>query len=138
MLPPVLPLLVVHVIANLVWIGSIASVGMIMTVAADPKVGGQIALSVYRKLSTPAFGISFLAAVALLVHNTQLYFVATKWMHGKLPVALAVIALHHVIGARAKHLAEGKKSTPGPVGSLTLVLLALAAVAAYLAVAKPF
>lgn len=133
-----LPLLVAHVIANLVWIGSIASVGLILTVAPDPKVGGQIALAVYRKLASPAFGISFLAAVALLVQNTQLYFVASKWMHGKLVLALAVIALHHVIGARAKHLAEGKKTTPGPAGTLTLALLALAAVAAYLAVAKPF
>ena len=133
-----LHLLLVHLIANLVWIGSIASVGLVLVVAPDPKVGGQIAHAVYRKLANPAFGISFLAALVLLVMNTQLYFVATKWMHAKLPIALGAIALHHVIGARARRMAEGKKTTAGPTGTLVLVLLLLAAVAAYLARAKPF
>jgi putative membrane protein len=134
----VLPLLVIHVIANLVWIGSIASVGLVLATTPDPKVGGQVAHAIYRKLASPAFGISFLAAVVLLVLNTQLYFVATKWMHAKLPLALGVIALHHVIGARAKHLEQGKKTDAGPAGVLTLVLLALVAAIAYLAQAKPF
>jgi protoporphyrinogen IX oxidase len=58
-------------------------------------------------------------------------------MHAKLPVALVVIALHHVIGARAKRLASGARTEAGPVGMLTAALLAAAAVAAFLGLARP-
>ena len=126
-----------HVVGNLIWIGSIASVGVVLATTPEPKTGGLIAYGIYRRLSIPGFALSFVAAVTMLVLNTKLYFVQTHWMHAKLPLALGVIALHHVIGARAKRLAEGRTDTAGPAGTLTAVLLALALVSAYLGVSKP-
>ncbi len=130
-------LLVVHVIANLIWIGSILSVGVVLASSAEPKAAGQIALGIYRRLSVPSFVVSFAAALSLLMHDTDLYLVKTHWMHAKLPLALGVIALHHVIGARARALATGKRDSAGPALILTIVLGVLAAGAAYLGVAKP-
>jgi putative membrane protein len=132
-------LLCLHVLANLVWIGSILAVAVALSLtepAAD--VRGGIARAIYMRVSTPAFLVSFLAGVSLLLMHWKLYMVATHWMHGKLTVALIVIALHHVIGARAKALASGKRKDAGPVGVLGGVLLVAAGVAAVLAVAKPF
>ncbi len=131
-------LLVVHVIANLVWIGSILAVVVTLSSDAEARVRGRIARSVYKKLAAPAFGVSFLAATALLFTNLQLYFVHTHWMHGKLPLALGVIVLHHVIGARAKRMESGKLSEPGPVAVLGGVLFLCALGAAFLVIIKPF
>jgi protoporphyrinogen IX oxidase len=137
-LPSVVQLIVLHVLANLVWIGSIASVGVVLAIGPDPKQAGVIAYGLYRRLSVPAFLISFVAAVALLATNVELYLSKSHWMHAKLPIALGVIVLHHVIGARAKQLANARRTAVGPVSTMTLALLVLAAAAATLGVAKPF
>ena len=42
-------------------------------------------------------------------------------MHAKLPLALVVIALHHVIGARAKRLAGQTRLAPLPARRLAVV-----------------
>jgi putative membrane protein len=112
-------------------------VGVVLASAPEPKSGALIALTVYRRLSVPAFAISFVAAMTLLATNVELYLSKSHWMHAKLPLALAVIVLHHVLGARAKQLCSGSRSAPGAVGMLTLALLVLAVGAAYLGVAKP-
>lgn len=128
-----------HVLCNLVWIGSILSVAVALVSGREsPETAGKIARAIYQRVSTPAFGLSFLTAIVLLVMHWKLYMVVTHWMHGKLTAALVVIAIHHVIGARAKALASGKKKEPGPVGVLGIVLLVAAAGATFLAVAKPF
>jgi hypothetical protein len=49
-----------------------------------------------------------------------------------------VIALHHVIGARARAVAQGKRASAGPVTGLTLLFLILALAATALVVFKPF
>jgi protoporphyrinogen IX oxidase len=130
-------LLLLHVIGNLLWIGSIASVGFILASGREPKLAGELAYALYRSLSVPGFLLSFVAAVILLAHGARHYFVETHWMHAKLPIALVVIAIHHVIGARAKRLASAKAASAGPAGTLTAVLLLAAAGAAYLGLAKP-
>ena len=132
-------LVVLHVIANLVWIGSIAAVALVLSgKRGDSKLKGEIGLDLYKKLAVPAFVVSFAAALLRLILDTQLYLVVTKYMHPKLTLALVVIALHHVIGARAKRMASGARTEPGPVGLLAVVLVACAAGAALLVVVKPF
>jgi len=79
-----------------------------------------------------------LAGVSRLVLDLDLYFVQTKYMHGKLLFAVIVIGLHHVIGARAKAVATGRRSAPGPVGVLALLLLISAVAAALFVILKPF
>jgi protoporphyrinogen IX oxidase len=132
-------LVAAHVAANLVWIGSILSVALaLVSRAADGRAAAQIAYELYRKLAIPAFVVSFIAALSRLLLSTQLYFVETKYMHGKLLFALIVIVLHHVIGARAKAVAAGRRSSPGPVGVLALLLLISAVAATLFVILKPF
>jgi putative membrane protein len=57
-------------------------------------------------------------------------------MHPKLTVALIVIALHHVIGGRAKKMALGTVQAPGPAGILSAVLAVAAIGAAFFAIFK--
>jgi protoporphyrinogen IX oxidase len=128
-----------HVIANLFWIGSIVSVGLLVTLPLGAaRERGALARALYTKLAVPAFLISFLAAAVRLVSDLNYYFVATHWMHAKLPLALGVIALHHVLGARARRLADGSRKDGGPAGVLTAVLAVLAVGSAWLALGKPF
>lgn len=132
-------LVVLHVVANLVWIGSISAVALILGGAhGDAKLRGAVGLDVYRKLAVPAFVIAFASGLTRLILDTRLYLVVTHYMHPKLTLALVVIALHHVIGARAKRMASGAKSEAGPMPLLAGLLVACAAVAAFLVLVKPF
>ena len=132
-------LVAVHVAANLVWIGSIASVALALgSRAGEGRVAAQVAYELYRRLAIPAFVVSFLTALTRLLLSTELYFVETKYMHGKLLFAVIVIVLHHVIGARAKAVASGRRSSPGPVGVLGLLLLISAVAATLFVILKPF
>ena len=132
-------LVAAHVAANLVWIGSILSVALSLSSrAVDGRAAAQIAYELYRKLAIPAFVVSFVTALTRLLLSTQLYFVETKYMHGKLLFAVIVIGLHHVIGGRAKAVAAGRRSSPGPVGVLALLLLISAVAATLFVILKPF
>lgn len=132
-------LVAVHVSANLVWIGSILAVAVLLgSRVVESAVSAPLAHELYRRLAVPAFLVSFVAGAARLGLTPQLYLVETKYMHGKLLFALLVIALHHVIGARAKAVASGKKSGAGPVPALALGLLGCAVAATVLVVLKPF
>lgn len=134
-------LIAVHVLANVVWIGSILAVARLLTLRNDAvglKERGELALNVYRTLANPAFMASFLLGGIQLGLNAQHYFVTTKFMHGKLLLVFVIIGLHHVIGARARKVAQGKADSAGPAWPLALALLACAAGTIVLATAKPF
>jgi protoporphyrinogen IX oxidase len=113
-------LVALHVFANLLWIGSILVVAWMLQTATDP-IESRLAAKLYRTFSAPAFGISFLSAVTVLLMHPSDYMKA-HWFHGKLTLALVVIALHHVIGARAKKVANGSMQTGAPSGILGAVL----------------
>jgi putative membrane protein len=132
-----LALLWLHVSGNLVWIGSIVAVGLILTgKKGESRVRGTIAYDVYRRLSVPAFVVSFLCGAIRLIESPRYYLHDSHWMHAKLPLALAVIALHHVIGGRAKKMAAGSVEQAGPAGTLAAVLLVAALGAAFFAIFK--
>jgi protoporphyrinogen IX oxidase len=109
-------LIALHVFANLLWIGSILVVAWMLQTGTDP-LEARLAAKLYRTFSAPAFGVSFLSAVVVLVMHPSDYMKA-HWFHGKLTLALVVIALHHVIGARAKKVANGSMQTGAPSGIL--------------------
>jgi protoporphyrinogen IX oxidase len=98
--------------SNLVWIGSIASVGWLTAAASrqdDPlvaKVVAELALRLYRRAAVPAFLLSFAFGLGRFLVDPRTYM-RLHWFHGKLTCALAVIALHHVIGAKARKTAAG-------------------------------
>jgi protoporphyrinogen IX oxidase len=132
-------LVAAHVAANLVWIGSILSVALVLVSrVGDGRAAAQISYELYRKLAIPAFVVSFVGGLTRLLMSPQLYFVETKYMHGKLGFALIVIALHHLIGARAKAMASGRRSSPGPVGVWALALFVSAVAATLFVILKPF
>jgi len=135
-------LVVLHVTANMVWIGAIAAVAGILVAPASTlerrQHKGQLALHLYKRLATPAFSCSFVFGLVRLSLDLHGYFVRTHFMHGKLLFAFAVIGLHHVIGARAKKFAQAPETKLGAVLPLTGALVACAAVAIYFAVFKPF
>jgi putative membrane protein len=132
-------LVFVHLVANLVWVGSILSVAMVLCdTQAEALTRGKLALGVYRRVAVPAFLISFSAGLLRLLLDLDFYFVTTKFMHGKLTLAAAVVGIHHVIGARAKGLSNGKNVDAGPVATLAIVLLIFAMGAAFFAIFKPF
>jgi putative membrane protein len=126
-----------HISGNVVWIGSILAVAAIITAkAVDPKIRGEVGLRVYSLLSVPAFVLGFVSGTARLLLDPRYYLVEHHWMHGKLPFALAVIGLHHVIGARAKKLARGTVQDSGPTAIMATILAVSAVVAAFFAIFK--
>ena len=60
-------------------------------------------------VAAPAFGISFVCGLARMLKTTD-YYIHAHWFHGKLLFAFVVIGLHHVIGARARRLAQNSGS----------------------------
>ncbi len=134
-------LVVVHVVADTVWIGSILSVaGLLLAPSSAPgdsRTRAELAYRLYRTIATPAFVVAFMTGIGRLALDPRLYFVVTKFMHVKLTLALVVIALHHVIGAGAKKAVRGG-APQGALKPIALSLLAAATGVVYLAVLKPF
>lgn len=108
-----------HVMANLVWIGSIASVGWLIAAAskANDRSSAVLARGLYLRVATPAFLVSFLMGLIRVVQAPS-YYMHLHWFHGKLAFGLAVIALHHVIGAKAKKAAKAASAQENPSGSM--------------------
>jgi protoporphyrinogen IX oxidase len=124
-------LVALHVMSNLVWIGTIATVGWLTAAAAsqaDPvrgKLVAELALSLYRRGAVPAFIASFAFGALRLAVDPAAYM-QLHWFHGKLTFALAVIGLHHVIGAKAKRAAAGSMQSGKASAILVGALLACA------------
>jgi putative membrane protein len=136
----VIGLVAVHVLANVVWIGSLLAVALTLVAApsmAHPAEVGMVALRVHRTLAVPAFAVSFAAGVLRLALAAGVYL-HLPWMHAKLTFALVVIALHHVIGARAKRAATSPSDASKGMSGLALVTLIAAAGAVVLGVYKGF
>jgi protoporphyrinogen IX oxidase len=135
--PPVL-LVSAHLVANVVWIGALLAVALIAGRGpqwADPAEVGALARRIYVRLAVPAFLASFAAGVARLVLDLRVY-AHMPWMHAKLTLAVAVIALHHVIGARARRVAKGQGEAGRGMGALATATFVCAAGAVMLGVAK--
>jgi putative membrane protein len=132
-------LLWLHISGNIVWIGAILAVGVVISGpegGASAKARGEIALRVYQRLAVPAFVVSFVCGAVRLLLDPAYYLRQHHWMHGKLLLALVVIALHHVIGGRAKKLARGTVQDGGPAAILTVALAVSAVLAAFVAIFK--
>jgi protoporphyrinogen IX oxidase len=122
-----------HLAGNIFWIGALTAVAVVMlSNAGEAKVRGEIALKIYLRLAVPAFVISFVAGASRLLMDTGLYL-KQPWMHAKLVCALVVIALHHMIGGRAKKMASAAGDA-GPTRVLVVVFAASAALAAFFAI----
>ncbi len=120
-------IVVLHVMANLVWIGTIASVGWLTSAAtkANDASAAILARNLYLRAAVPAFLASFLLGGTRLMMDLS-YYMHLHWFHGKLRAVIIVIALHHVIGAKAKKVAAGSMQSGRTGGILVGALLASA------------
>lgn len=134
---PELLLVWLHVAGNLVWIGAAIAMGFLLAVKeGDPKLRGALARRIHLRIAMPAFAVSFAAALIRTGMDFKGYFVQHHWMHGKLPFALAVIAIHHILAARARKMEAGSMQEGGPSGMLTFVLAGCAILAAFFVVLR--
>jgi putative membrane protein len=108
---------------------------IILADQGDSKLRGELAHKIYLRAAVPAFVVSFFAGGGRLMMDAALYM-KQPWMHAKLLFVLIVIALHHIIGARAKKLASGDADNPGPTKVLMIVLAVCAALATFFVVNK--
>jgi putative membrane protein len=127
---PMSLLLVFHVVANLVWIGSSVATALLAARAATLGDGGKALAEaahelLYRRVSSPAFYASFLCGAGIVAMSADTYMHA-HWFHGKLFFALCTIAVHHIIGARARKVHAGGMQAGKSGGILSGVLLACA------------
>lgn len=138
MLPLTTGLVAAHVLANVVWIGSLLAecllIGRARFMADGAEVGG-LARRVHTRLAVPAFLASFGFGIARIAQDPRVYL-HLPWMHVKLAFAAGVIVLHHVIGARSRRVAAGAlvEGSGGPF--IGAVVFLCAAVAVLLGVAK--
>jgi protoporphyrinogen IX oxidase len=131
-------LLALHILANVVWIGSILAVALLTgrgRFSADPVEVGTLARRVYLTLAAPAFIASFLAGVTLIALTPRVY-ARLPWMHAKLMFAFLVIALHHVIGGRARRVANGQSQAGRGMATIATVTFVCAAGAVLFGIAK--
>lgn len=132
-------LVFLHVISNIVWVGAVLAIAVVISSGvAEPDVLGRVGIRVHQRLAMPAFAISLVAGGARLAMDTGYYFGQTKFMHGKLFLALVVIGLDHAIRARAKRMASGASKGPAGAAGLAVGVLLAAAGAVFFAVLKPF
>ena len=122
-----------HVTANVFWIGAIVAVAIVLLSEGDPKTRGTIAHRVYLRVAVPGFVLSFLMGAGRLSMDMSVYM-KQGWFHAKLLFVLIVIGLHHVIGGRAKKMANGDAEDAGPTQALAIALAVCSAFAAFVAV----
>lgn len=130
---------VIHVIADLFWIGSICAVALLLAKGpGDARQRGGSARLIYQTIAVPSFVAAFLAGAILLGTNLLLYFKTTHYMHGKLPLTIGVIAIHHILGSRAKKMEAGEIQDAGSALQLGGALAVMAVLATGLVMLKPF
>jgi putative membrane protein len=125
-------------LANIVWIGSLLSVAALLSDSGkttDPATSAKLARRTYLHLSVPAFLVSLICGLVVLTTSASLYFHA-PWMHAKLTLAVVVIALHHVLGARARRAAGGQAAAALGARKLALAIFACSACVVWLAVTR--
>jgi putative membrane protein len=135
-----LPVLLVaaHVLANVVWIGALLSVATLISRArfmADPSELGSLARRVHWQLAVPGFLASVGVGVWRIVLAPETY-AHLPWFHVKIGLAFVVVVLHHVIGGRARRLADGQAKAARGIGAVAVLTLLCAAGAVLLGVAK--
>lgn len=133
-----LPLVALHVTANLVWIGSILAVAWLCgraRLVADGTEVGRYARGIYMRFAVPGFLFGVGAGVARLLVQSSAYLHA-HWMHGKLLLAVVLIGLHHVVGAKAKRIARADTDAETGTGWLSIGIVLAAAGAVVLVVMR--
>jgi protoporphyrinogen IX oxidase len=124
-----------HVTFNLLWIGGLACVTFLLFRShkngntPDGLLYARHALELYRGPASIGFYAAFLTGVTRVLLDPSAYMHA-HWFHGKLTLALIVIALHHMVGGYARKVArDSMQTTPrGVILGLAALLTAFGTV----------
>jgi putative membrane protein len=144
-----LVVIALHVAAVVAWIGGDLAMAVVATSAeGDDKLRGALARKLYQRVAAPGFALAFALGLYKLLTGWRAAtvdangivaggYAKAPWMHVKLTLALVVIAVHHVMGARAKKMMrDGAKA--GPMGVLGIVVAVCALGAILMVVLRPF
>ena len=133
-----LAVLVFHVSANVVWVGSLLAVLVVAGVASEPvEARARLARKVYVSLAVPGFLVSFIFGLVRLGLDWRYYLVTTHFMHVKLAFAAVAIVVHHLVGARLGKMRRGGIAVRGTGWTgLAFGLATLGAI--IMAVVEPF
>ncbi|MEZ4392087.1 MAG: CopD family protein [Polyangiales bacterium] len=98
-------LLAVHVLAVILWVGSLVSITRLLGVAKDLQGDARArvtdgARAVYRGVSSPWMGIALLVGLALIALTPGIF--RMHWFHPKLTAALVMLALHFTLGVKVR------------------------------------
>ena len=120
------------VITGALWLGTLFSVswlsGCARMMADGPEIG-RLALSLFRRWTTPALGVTLLAGIGWLVVS-PVERARVHWLCALAVVAALLVAIHVAVGARAQRLVLGSVQATRGEGIRRLVLvLSLGAVA---------
>ena len=126
-------LLATHVLSLLLWIGSLVSITRVVTagVGEEPAVQARfaaLARRIYRTVASPWMGIATLSGFGMVAAARGMYF-RFGWFHGKFTLALVILALHFVLGARVR-AAEAAGRTDGVAPQMRALQLAVLVAAA--------
>lgn len=144
-----LPIIALHVVAVVIWIGGLVACAVVATSkTGDEKTRGAIARLVYRRLAAPGFGLALLLGLARLVPGWKSAtvdangivaggYAKAPWMHVKLTLVVVIIVLDQLVGARIRKM-ERDGANAGPIGMLALVALLCAIGAVIMVVVRPF
>ena len=126
-------LLATHVLSLLLWIGSLVSITRVITAGAseEPAVQAKfaaLARRIYRGVASPWMGIATLAGFGMIAAAKGAYF-RFGWFHGKFTLALVMLALHFVLGARVR-AAEAAGRTDGVAPQMRVLQLGVFVTAA--------
>jgi uncharacterized membrane protein len=132
-----LALLALHVFSLLFWVGSLVSITRVMAAAdGEPDaVRARLAATarkIYRSVASPWMGIATLTGLGMVAVMRGAYF-RYGWFHGKLTVAIVMLALHFVLGSRVRAAESAGLTDEAARGarSLQLGVLASAALAVF-------
>jgi putative membrane protein len=144
-----LVVIALHVVAVVAWIGGDLAMAVVATSSdGDEKLRGTLARKLYQRIAAPGFTVAFALGLYRLLTGWRAATVDANgivaggygkapWMHIKLTLALVIIAVHHIMGARAKKMMkDGAK--PGPMGVLGAIVAACALGAIVMVIVRPF
>lgn len=124
-------LLALHVFSLLFWVGSLVSITRVLSAGdGEPEaVRARLAATarkIYRSVASPWMGVATLAGLGMIAVMRGAYF-HFGWFHGKLAVAIVMLALHFVLGSRVRSAESNGLTDDVARGARSLQLGVLAA-----------
>ncbi len=133
-------LLGLHVLSLLLWVGGLVSITQLLAGAGSDNDAVRTALArsargLYRSMASPWMGFALLTGLGMIgaLHGEQFKH---GWFHGKFTLALVMLGVHFVIGARVRRV-EAQGMSDADVRwarTLQFVVLSVAAGAVFCAI----